>query len=632
MPLLDYASDSEEEQKDETTDEPKISAPEPQQEQQKAPAHIEELALADDAPTPDKLPADDAPTPETLPQTTATTQHVPSVAPATPPEQSEPEGRPSAGGVQFEDIIDIYISQLAAKGDNPPPEYKEEILSIYANAPPEGKAQMMNDMRDLVLKQANDKKQTPANADTVEIPEAADFAEIIEAYIAQAAADGGGPPPGYKEEILEIYANAPPEGQQQMFNDMRELVNQQAHERREEARAQEAAQQKAKAAEAAAAEQARVAAEQKAALLAKVGKRPAPKTTENPLVFFEIAVEGESIGHIEFKLFADLVPKTAENFRALCTGEIHGLKGYYGCVFHRIIPGFMCQGGDFTNGDGTGGKSIYGEKFYDENLKTKHFKGCLSMANSGPNSNGSQFFICTEDTPHLNGKHVVFGEVASGYDVVQKMESLGSRSGRTSKKVTVLNCGMVNTDDGAASKHAKLTTEIDVAPAPRLLPKPEVESADTGGGAGLFGLLAQRDDEVAAAAARKAAEPVVEEVGEPEEVHVLHILRKHKGSRKPKNRGGDPITCTQEEAEDYLVQLANQLVGLEPTELRKQFTAFAKTESDCQSGPKKGGDYGRFRRGQRELAFEDAAFALKVGELSDIVSTASGVHIILRVP
>ncbi|KAJ1988030.1 hypothetical protein H4R33_002594 [Dimargaris cristalligena] len=159
-------------------------------------------------------------------------------------------------------------------------------------------------------------------------------------------------------------------------------------------------------------------------------------------VFFDLAANGKILGRVTMELRNDVVPKTAENFRALCTGE-KGF-GYKGSSFHRVIPDFMCQGGDFTRGNGTGGKSIYGEKFADENFELKHTgKGILSMANAGPNTNGSQFFICTSKTAWLDGKHVVFGSVVDGYNVIDQVEKFGSQSGATKAKITIADCGQL---------------------------------------------------------------------------------------------------------------------------------------------------------------------------------------------
>ncbi|KAI0634595.1 peptidyl-prolyl cis-trans isomerase Cpr7 [Trametes polyzona] len=186
-----------------------------------------------------------------------------------------------------------------------------------------------------------------------------------------------------------------------------------------------------------------------------------------PLVFFDITIGGRPAGRIVMQLYNDIVPKTAENFRALCTGEKgEGKAGkplhYKGCSFHRVIKGFMVQGGDFTAGNGTGGESIYGEKFEDENFEVKHSKRfLLSMANAGANTNGSQFFITCNPTPHLDGKHVVFGEVIRGKSVVRAIENTETASGDVPVEPCIIaDCGELPPDDPSLAEPAAADGDV----------------------------------------------------------------------------------------------------------------------------------------------------------------------------
>ncbi|CAI2381729.1 unnamed protein product [Moneuplotes crassus] len=168
---------------------------------------------------------------------------------------------------------------------------------------------------------------------------------------------------------------------------------------------------------------------------------------KNPKAFFDVSIGGNPAGRLTFELYGKDVPKTANNFLQFCKGyKASGSEklSYKYSIFHRVIPRFMCQGGDIINGDGTGSVSIYGNKFPDENFKYKHTKpGLLSMANAGPNTNGSQFFITTVETPWLDGNHVVFGEVVDGMKVLNEIEAQGSGGGQPRQKIEITECGEI---------------------------------------------------------------------------------------------------------------------------------------------------------------------------------------------
>jgi len=310
-----------------------------------------------------------------------------------------------------------------------------------------------------------------------------------------------------------------------------------------------------------------------------------------PLVYLDIAISGAPVGRVVCELYTDAVPRTAENFRSLCTGlRGEGRRGkplhYRGCRFHRIIPNFMVQGGDITHGDGTGGESIYGQTFPDENLQLKHtVPGILSMANSGKDTNNSQFFICTKACPHLDGKHVVFGRVVEGMNVVELMEARGRESGVPTAPVVVDDCGELRN-----------------------------RGADNSAGAA-SGRQAKRQ--------RLADAPV--------EVHLFHILKKHTGSRDPKCRNGAEAKCTKGRAVLALANMRRRLVMCQtPGEQQRAFAELAGEHSDCGESAVKGGDLGVVATKALEPVLQAAVAMLSAGEISEPVESPEGVHLLLR--
>mmetsp|Transcript_15616 Transcript_15616/g.35061 ORF Transcript_15616/g.35061 Transcript_15616/m.35061 type:complete len:362 (-) Transcript_15616:64-1149(-) len=328
-----------------------------------------------------------------------------------------------------------------------------------------------------------------------------------------------------------------------------------------------------------------------------------PDAAGRPLVWLDVAIDGTPSGRMVFELYSDVVPRTAENFRSLCTGQRGmGRRGlplsFKRSPFHRIIPNFMVQGGDITHGDGSGGESIYGQTFPDENLSLKHATpGMLSMANSGKNTNGSQFFITTKACPHLDGKHVVFGRIVEGLDVLTKVEACGTGSGKPLRAVIVDDCGEAR---GKTSRASDETEQLASAQA-------------TGGQA----------PQLMRPGKRKRAPDM------PTEVRLYQILKKHAASSNPTGRKGEPVKCTKSRALHAIGNMRRRLSMAEGL-LQVAFAEQARENSDCGSA-ERGGDLGIVTTGSGlPQAVEDVAFSLSVGELSEPFETAEGVHLLLR--
>mmetsp|Transcript_82128 Transcript_82128/g.232803 ORF Transcript_82128/g.232803 Transcript_82128/m.232803 type:complete len:376 (+) Transcript_82128:68-1195(+) len=333
----------------------------------------------------------------------------------------------------------------------------------------------------------------------------------------------------------------------------------------------------------------------------------APAAARRPLVFLDVTIEGQPLGRIECELYSDIVPRTAENFRALCTGErgigIHGRPLHYkGSAFHRVVPNFMIQGGDFTKCDGTGGESIYGLKFDDEGFELSHSdEGILSMVSDSPNSNGSQFFILTKACPDLDKRHVVFGKVVDGMTVVRRVEAC---------------CGAaVDSFKGCRSPAGELVQAFRPSKAAMISDCGEI--ADDGGRPALdaLALPASKRPRVAAG---------------PAHVHVFHILKKHAGSTWPVTWQGKKATCTRAKAKIAVENVRKRLMS--SLTIHQAFAELAREHSDCGSASR-GGDLGEVERKDGALPpiVEDAAFALKVGEMSEVLDTEQGAHLVLRV-
>lgn len=344
-----------------------------------------------------------------------------------------------------------------------------------------------------------------------------------------------------------------------------------------------------------------------------------------PRVFLDVRIGGSPAGRIVCELYSDIAPKTAENFRQLCTGEKGlGDRGvplhYKGCPFHRVVPGFVVQGGDITKGDGTGGDSIYGHTFDDETFDLSHSsEGLLSMANCGPNTNNSQFFVLTKPSPSLNRKHVVFGRVTSGMEVVKRIENT---SGVADKGQTKQGCLMPESTDVAAFRPAaqqaiiadcgELSTSDDAAG----------DAADEEVVSEVVGKSASSRSD-----ARRSGEPTAKRLRGGSAVHVSCITKKYAGVRLPETWRGIASTCTKGKAKTAVENLRKRMVS--SFIVQSTFVDLAREHSDDLSAPN-GGDLGAVEPGELPEEADAVAFKLQIGELSEAVMTNEGVYLLLR--
>eukprot|EP00933_Yihiella_yeosuensis_P070930 TRINITY_DN7909_c0_g1_i1.p1 TRINITY_DN7909_c0_g1~~TRINITY_DN7909_c0_g1_i1.p1 ORF type:complete len:374 (+),score=88.96 TRINITY_DN7909_c0_g1_i1:44-1165(+) len=329
-------------------------------------------------------------------------------------------------------------------------------------------------------------------------------------------------------------------------------------------------------------------------------KRSKESLEGRPKVFMDVQVGNTAVGRIVIELFSDIVPKTAENFRALCTGE-KGLGDsgkelhYKNSIFHRVVPGFMVQGGDVTKGNGNGGESIYGYTFDDESFDLSHdAAGLVSMANKGPNTQNSQFFITTKPNVKLDLKHVVFGRVISGMSAVQRIQETCGVADKGGSFSTVQPGNSVTAFRTEITAYIKDCGELEA----------EAE-----------------DGEPAAKKAKTAKSG-------PSEVQLFHIIKKHSAAKNPETYKGDKSKLTRGKAKLTLENVRKKLVA--SPAIKTEFIEQAREHSDDATG-QKGGDLGSVDRGSLKAKVEEVGFALEKGELSEVFEDPFGWHLLLRV-